>query len=42
MRRINSITNIIKSQELVGIDKESGFDLDEKEMRRYIEWYYKK
>ena len=32
-----TVTNIIDSQELTGIDKEIGFDLDEKEMRRYIE-----
>lgn len=32
-----TVTNIIESQELVGIDKDTGFDLDEKEMRRYIE-----
>jgi hypothetical protein len=27
-----TVTNIIDSQELTGIDKEIGFDLDEKEM----------
>ena len=32
-----TVTNIIDSQELIGIDKEINFDLDEKEMRRYIE-----
>ena len=32
-----TVTNIIDSQELIGIDKEIDFDLDEKEMRRYIE-----
>jgi len=32
-----TVTNIMKSQELASINKETKFDLDEKEMRRYIE-----
>jgi hypothetical protein len=32
-----TVTNIMKSQELTGINKETKFDLDEKEVRRYIE-----